>query len=183
MFVVVLALIIFASTSTHSSPWAPPTSPASYHTACNEDELHRLIVTYMCCNGSAKDHERVAASEDVAYKAAYDAVDITNVAVNTAKKTVDKLNGVDCCNLAADVVEGSPPAQARNTLDELIQKWRLTVDKLERLNPKEGFAFYYSIEIQTKWVRSFLTIFMFVLVGVVTTSVHHLLLWVSSTQN
>ena len=79
---------------------------------CSLHYGHHHIVDDFCsegCNGSAKDHERVAASEDVAYKAAYDAVDITNVAVNTAKKTVDKLNGVDCCNLAADVVEGSPP--------------------------------------------------------------------------
>ncbi|KAM3215068.1 hypothetical protein ACQJBY_067184 [Aegilops geniculata] len=254
MFLLVLALTLFASpSSTDSSPSCAPTASS---TSCNEHELHRLIATdvrYVVCamvitallmvfvrkvaDGAAKDHERVAASEDAAYKAAYDAAEVATVAVKEARKTVDDLNGVDRRNLAAGVVEGAPPprrdegsppprrdegsppppptlAQARNTLDKLVQKWRLAVDRAERLKPKEGiarlnrpwriaarsafslaicahyigsgcagFAFYYSLEIQTKCTTSFLTIFLFVLTGVVSTIIHGLLLWVSFTQN
>uniref|UniRef100_A0A8I6Z107 Uncharacterized protein n=1 Tax=Hordeum vulgare subsp. vulgare TaxID=112509 RepID=A0A8I6Z107_HORVV len=46
-----------------------------------------------------------------------------------------------------------------------------------------GYASYCYLKIETKCVISSLTIFLFVLVGVVSTTIHSLLLWLSSTQN
>ncbi|VAI93462.1 unnamed protein product [Triticum turgidum subsp. durum] len=236
MFLLVLALTLFASTSsTHPSPSSAPTaSSTSYHGTCDEDELHRLMAThvgYVVCamaiamllmvfvrkvaDGAAKDHERVAASEDAAYKAAYDAAEVAKEAIGRAEKEVKELNDPRRVNLALGVLEGDQAlADARKKLDACVQEYRRATDKVERLKPKEGiarlnkrwriaarsafslaicahyiglgcvgFAFYYSLEIETKCMTSFLTILLFVLTGVVSTTIHGLLLWVSLTQN
>ncbi|XBH87710.1 hypothetical protein VPH35_075120 [Triticum aestivum] len=219
MFVLVQDLTIFASTSTHSSPCAGSASPTSYYTTCDEDELHRIIKTYMhfviyamvnamllmfflrkVADGAAKDYERVAVLEDATYKAAYIAVEVAKVVVEAAKKTTDKLNNVDRCNLVTCVVEGtrqkiSSPQQNLSLPPSLSlslnKRWRITARSTlfsavcahYTGSVCAGFAFYYSLEIQTKHVRSFLTIFLFVLVGVVLKTIHRLLHWVSSIQN
>ncbi|KAF7111656.1 hypothetical protein CFC21_111638 [Triticum aestivum] len=229
MFLLVLALTLFASTS--STPSSPSCAPTASST-CDEDDLHRLIATcvrYVVCamvitallmvfvrkvaDGAAKDHERVAASEDAAYKAAYDAAEVATV--GRAERAVKDLNDPRRVNLALGVLEADQVlAKARKELDERVQEYRCATDKVERFVPKEGiarlpkwwriaarlaffsavcahyigsgyagFAFYYFLEIQTKCTTSFLTIFLFVLAGVVSTTIHGLLLWVSLTQN